>query len=109
MNRFIKQITTLMVALALSLPAFAITLQEAKQQGKVGEMPNGYLGIVVASGEVTELVKSVNNKRKKLYIQLAKKNKLTLKQVAQLAGEKALNKTKAGHYIKDANGQWVKK
>ncbi len=98
-----------MIALTMTFSAWAISLDQAKQQGLVGEMANGYLGVVVTSPDVTSLVKTVNAKRKNFYLDIARKNKLTMKQVTALAGEKAIAKTRSGHLIKLASGSWIKK
>jgi uncharacterized protein YdbL (DUF1318 family) len=113
MNKLIKQsikkISLLIIASTMAFSAWAVTLDQAKQQGLVGEMSNGYLGVVVASPEVNELVEMVNKKRKDIYLKLARKNKITMQQVTALAGEKSLAKTQSGHLIQNAQGQWVKK
>jgi len=108
-NKLITQISIMAVALTMTFSAWALTLNEAKQQGLVGEMPNGYLGAVISKPEVAKLVASVNEKRKTIYLKLARKNNLTMKQVTALAGEKSLSKTVSGHLIKNASGEWVKK
>jgi len=108
-SQLVKKISLVTVALTVTFSAWAITLDQAKQQGLVGEMPNGYLGVVISSTEVSHLVDSVNQKRKDIYVTLARKNKLSMKQVTALAGDKAINKTQSGHLIKDASGKWVKK
>jgi len=105
----IKLISLAFIASTFAFSAWAISLEQAKQQGLVGEMPNGYLGVVVASSEVNSLVGMVNKKRKDIYLNLARKNKITMQQVTKLAGEKSLAKTQTGHLIKNASGQWVKK
>ena len=87
----------------------ALNLQQAKQQGLVGETTTGYLAAVKSSSEVNALVKQVNDKRRDLYKQMASKNNIPLAQVEQLAGRKAIAKTAAGHYIKTSSGQWQKK
>ncbi len=109
MYKLIKKVSLAMVALSITFSAWAISLDQAKQQGLVGEMANGYLGIVVTSPEVTSLVESVNKKRKDVYLIIARKNKLTMAQVTALAGEKAIAKTSSGHLIKDTSGNWVNK
>lgn len=113
MNKFMKntmiKIGLTFIASILAFSAWAISLDQAKQQGLVGEMPNGYLGVVVTSSEITSLVELVNKKRKDIYLNLARKNKITMQQVTTLAGEKSLAKTQSGHLIKNASGQWVKK
>lgn len=107
--RLYKKLSLLAVVICMSFSAWAISLEQAKKQGLVGEMPNGYLGVVVASNDVNKLVETVNKKRKDIYINLARKNKITLQQVSQLAGDKSIAKTKAGHFIKDTSGKWIKK
>lgn len=105
----IKKLTTVLLVSSLAFSAWAISLDEAKQQGLVGEMQNGYLGVVIASDEAQSIVDSVNEKRKDIYLNLARKNKITMEQITALAGVKAIDKTQSGHFIKDATGQWVKK
>jgi hypothetical protein len=104
-----KKLSLLVVAICMSFSVSAISLDQAKQRGLVGEMPDGYLGVVVANNNVNTLVATVNKKRKDIYINLARKNKITLQQISQLAGDKSIAKTKAGHFIKNASGNWVKK
>jgi len=93
----------------MSFSVLALTLQDAKKQGLIGEMPDGYLGAIKNNAQVTNLISSVNKKRKELYISLARKNKITLTQVSSLAGKKAIQKTSQGNYIKNSKGHWVKK
>jgi len=109
MKTVMKKFTLAITILAITFSAWAVTLDQAKQQGLVGEMANGYLGVVKNNSDVQSLVASVNAKRKAIYLKLARQNKLTMEQVTALAGKKALAKTKAGNYIKNASGAWVKK
>ncbi|MBU2972344.1 YdbL family protein [Pseudoalteromonas sp. C2R02] len=109
MNKLIKYTSFLIIMLSMSFSALALTLQDAKKQGLVGEMPDGYLGAIKNNAQVASLVNSVNKKRKDLYISLARKNKITLGQISALAGEKAIQKTASGNFIKNAKGQWIKK
>lgn len=107
MNKF----TTLLagILLLIAQPAFAIDLQTAKSQGLVGESTNGYLEAVkTPSAEVKALIGEVNAKRKEKYLEIAARNNITLKDVEQLAGKKAIEKSEAGSYVKD-NGVWKKK
>ncbi len=108
-KRSIKRVSLALIASTIAFSAWATSLEQAKQQGLVGEMPNGYLGVVVASSNVNSLVDTVNKKRKEIYLNLARKNKITMQQVTKLAGEKSIAKTQSGHLIKNSNGQWVKK
>jgi hypothetical protein len=100
---------------AFAANAYAMTLQQAmgqignyKSQGLVGEQPNGYLGVVTNQNEASQLVQLINNARKEQYQKLANTNKIAIQEVETLAGKKALEKTKPGHYIQ-INSRWIKK
>ena len=104
----------LLAAVVLALLTFSVSaldLQQAKTAGLVGEQRNGYIGAVAAkpSPEVKALIKSVNAARRDRYQGIAAKNKLQLKQVEALAADKAIKKTRRGHFVQAANGKWVKK
>ena len=86
----------------------ALSLDEAKQKGLVGENDNGYLGLVVNDTDAKILVADINTKRKSVYIKLAAENGITLQQVEKLAAKKGYDKTLSGHYLL-VEGQWVKK
>jgi len=104
--------TLLLACMLLLVPmSFALTLQEAKNEGLVGEQRNGYVGLVMESAPagVMALARDVNNQRRELYQQIARQNNLTVEQVAALAFEKAVEATPAGQYLQDASGAWVKK
>ncbi|MDQ6989945.1 MAG: YdbL family protein [Mariprofundaceae bacterium] len=89
--------------------AHAITLQEAKSSGAVGERGNGYIGIVAQSSPAIQaLVKKVNQQRKSKYQNIAKSNNTTLKSIETLAGKKTLQKTPSGQFIQKS-GRWLKK
>ena len=102
----------LIVCLLLMIPmSFALTLQEAKNEGLVGELRNGYVGLVVESApaDVVAMVRDVNNQRRELYQQIAQQNSISVEQVAALAFEKAVEATPTGQYLQNASGAWVKK
>lgn len=101
--------------LALTLPVMAMNLQQAmsalgnaKEQGLVGEQPNGYLGVVSSNADAAEIVKLVNQARKEQYQKLAQDNGIALKDVEIMAGQKAIERTSRNHFIQ-ADGKWVKK
>ncbi|WP_211183685.1 YdbL family protein [Pseudoalteromonas arctica] len=101
-------IVTLLSAVCLSFSAWAISLDDAKDQGLVGEDSFGYLGLVVQNAEAKAVVDEINAKRKAQYLKLAKKNNLSLAQVEALAAAKTIEKTQSGHFV-EVNGEWVKK
>ena len=95
----------------LPLPAWGLTLEEAKTQGIVGEQPNGYLGVVRPSvaTEVQALVNDVNQKRRQMYEDIARRNATKLEAVEMLAGKTAIDNTRPGNFVRSPSGQWVKK
>jgi uncharacterized protein YdbL (DUF1318 family) len=66
----------ILVSFLFSSIAFAIGLDEAKQQRLVGEKDNGYLGLVVVQKDAQILVNDINAKRKAVYVKLAAKTVL---------------------------------
>ncbi len=95
--------------LLCAVPSWALTLDEAKAKGMVGEKPSGYLGAVSGGGEVQALVNDINQKRRQAYEEIARKNGTQLSAVETLAGEKAIQNTKPGLMIQSPSGQWMKK
>ncbi|MCB0336081.1 MAG: YdbL family protein, partial [Bdellovibrionales bacterium] len=105
-----KVLGTCCMALVLSSTAWALDLGTAKNQGLVGETPSGYLANVKgnASPEISQLVNSINQKRKQEYVRIAKKTGATVASVETLAGQKAINNEPAGHFVFDGKS-WRKK
>ncbi|PSV27121.1 YdbL family protein [Photobacterium sp. GB-56] len=97
--------------LLLSSVAHALTLQQAKQHGLIGEANNGYVASVqpTPSPSLRALINSVNNKRQQGYLHISKKNNLSLDDVTSMAQEKAVKKTLPGQYFQTKTGDWVKK
>lgn len=93
----------------LGAVAWAVSLDEAKAKGQVGERASGYLGAVMAGApEVQALVDEVNRKRRQAYEDIARRNGASLSSVETLAGEKAIQNTKPGHVVEGPGG-WTKK
>lgn len=99
----------IMLGTGLISPAYAITLDEARTQGLVGERPNGLVGAVSsnASGEISTLVQSINEARLNSFRQLATKDNAPLEAVRAIAGEKLTGKARqSGWYVMDSSGNW---
>lgn len=95
--------------LAGGQPLFALTLDEAKSKGLVGEKSDGYVGLVSpGSGEAQALANEVNQKRRQAYEEIARRNGTSMSAVETLAGEKAVANTKPGNFV-EGSGGWVKK
>jgi uncharacterized protein YdbL (DUF1318 family) len=92
-------------------PALAGALDEAKSAGLVGERIDGYLGVVDsgAPADVKRLVEQINAERKAKYAEIAKAQGAPVQAVAQIAGEKLVERAAPGEYVMDANGTWQQK
>lgn len=67
----IRLVTAALALVLFSAQAQALTLNEARQQGRVGETLNGYLEPLRQDKETLELVKQINAARSDSYQQLA--------------------------------------
>jgi len=107
-------IAALLALALLAVPsgfALADQLGDAKQAGKVGERPDGYLGVVEknAGAQVQALVEEINAKRREEYRAIAEKRGISVKAVATLAGKKWIEKTPPGQYVMTSSGKWIQK
>ena len=91
----------LMLALLLVPSAWALTLDEARQQGRVGETLSGYVAARQQDDETLALVKRIHDGRTQQY--------LTTSEVARIAGEKLVSRAGSGEYVRGINGQWLRK
>ena len=79
----------------------------AKAEGKVGEKPDGYLGIVGAPDPALQrLVDNINIKRKAVYAQKALENKATPEAYALTAGCQLIARTSPGEKYMAPDGSW---
>jgi uncharacterized protein YdbL (DUF1318 family) len=113
MNNTLKSLLSL-IALTASLlasSAWALSLDDAKSQGLVGERSNGYLGIVVnnPSGDVKTLVADINSKRKQAYQESASSAGVELQIIELRIGQRLQHKTSRGQYIPTEGGAWQRK
>lgn len=109
MNMKILRTSIFLLSFLAAAPAFAMGLAEAKSIGLVGETPQGYIAAVSTPDDATRnLISTVNEKRKARYKRIAQDNGTSLEAVELVAGEKAIRKTRPGHYILQG-GAWVKK
>lgn len=94
---------------SLVSPALALTLDEARAQGLVGERPDGLVGAVStnASSEVRTLVSQINAARLDSYRALARQDGAPLQAVQAIAGEKLLQIARQNRwYTMNASGGW---
>lgn len=113
--RLHRKLGAALVALCLSLPVMAMSLEQAmsalggaKAQGLVGEQTDGYLGVVSNSGQAADIAAQINAARRAEYQKVASQSGATLHDVEALAGKKAIERTPSGQYVQ-VNGRWVRK
>jgi uncharacterized protein len=99
----------LLLALLLVPSAWALTLDQARQQGRVGETLSGYIAARQQDSETLALVTRINEGRSQQYQRVAQQNNLTTGEVARIAGEKLVNRAGSGEYVQGINGQWLQK
>ena len=111
MKKYFNIATTFLLLVMWIPNIYAVSLQEAKEQGLVGEQRDGYVGMVVnrAPADVVALVQDINNQRRQRYQEIARQNSISIEQVGELAYERAIEATRAGHYIQNASGSWQRK
>lgn len=107
MNKFLMSLGLVSVLTAFS--AVALTLDEARHQGLVGETLSGYLAPRAQDADTLALVSRINAAREDNYRKLAQSNNVAPDDVARLAGQKLVQRVRGGEYVRGINGQWMKK
>lgn len=108
-----RKLMTMIVLLA-ALPATAApatqrnpAYQAAREQGQVGEQPDGYLGIVgTPTPALTALINDINIQRKKQYTLQAASGS-TIEQMAFVTGCNLILRTVPGEKYRTPDGRWV--
>lgn len=100
----------LMVLSSLSTAAWAQrdpAYAAARAAGEVGELPDGYLGVVGGgSAELRALVNAINIQRKAAYTQKAQATGATVEQLAFTSGCNLIAQTKPGEKYRAPDGGW---
>ena len=104
-----KRLTMLLAFSLISAGAQAITLSEARTEGRIGETLNGYIAPRSQDKETLALVERINKARRESYQQLAERNDTAVDDVARRAGQKLVARARAGEYVQEAQGNWLKK
>ena len=102
-QRFLAAFAMLGAILIVS-PAAALTLDQARAQGLVGEQPDGYVGIVQDGPGVRELVSTVNAERRAHYQGIAQQNGVPIQAVEQQAGQQLIERAGGGVYVLTPSG-----
>jgi len=95
--------------LLAAIPAMALTLDQARSSGAVGEKLDGYVGVVKASPDASSVAADVNAKRKAEYEKISKQNGQPVSVVGKVAAEQIINGLPKGSYYQSPNGSWTQK
>ena len=106
-TRFLALI--LPVFFLIALPAYALDLDSARDQGLVGEKLDGYVGVVKDGPGVAALVSEINAKRRVEYQKISAKNGKPVDVVGKIAAETIIGRLKPGNYYQGPDGSWKKK
>lgn len=84
-------------------PAYAA----ARAAGQVGELPDGYIGMVgAATKDLSALVAKINIQRKAVYTQKSAASGSTVEEMAFTTGCNLILKTAPGEKYRDPSGAW---
>jgi uncharacterized protein len=106
------RLAAILITLGLSaLPVAAQSLDAAKAAGQIGERIDGYVGVVDANapGDIRKLVDQVNAGREAKYAEIAAERGTSVQAVAQIAGQKLIERAPKGEYVMGADGRWRQK
>ena len=104
-----KRLALILLALGMNAQAAALTLNDARAQGRVGETLSGYIAPIQQDAETLALVNRINAARAENYQKLADSNNLPVDEVAKMAGQKLVARAQPGEYVKGINGKWLRK
>jgi uncharacterized protein YdbL (DUF1318 family) len=103
-----KRLALILLALGMNVQAAALTLNDARAQGRVGK-PSAAILPRFNRMETLALVNRINAARTENYQKLADSNNLPVDEVAKMAGQKLVARAQPGEYVKGINGKWLKK
>ncbi|EPJ44960.1 MAG: hypothetical protein OFPII_31040 [Osedax symbiont Rs1] len=111
MKKIISLFTTALILLSFSSVSFAISMEQAKSQGLIGETSHGYLAPVKAnpSATITTLIKSINQQRRSAFAAKASKAGVSVNVMSKRVAQRLFEKAAKGSYLKNSAGQWYKK
>lgn len=103
MRQFFRLLPALLL---LAIPAWALDLQTARNQGLVGELNDGYVKALQANPDLQALAADVNAKRQAEYRKISAANGQPIEVVAKLAAGQIVKNLGKGAKYQDSAGQW---
>ncbi len=95
--------------IAIAVPAMALSLNEARSKGQVGEKLDGYVQALSSGSDVNKLVAEVNARRKAEYERISKENGQPASVVGKLAAGQIINGLPKGSKYQSSDGSWKTK
>lgn len=94
----------------MTLQQAMAALSGAKAEGLIGETETGYLDVVNNGDNARsqQIVKLINDARRNEYARIASQNNIAVAEVEALAGQRAIERTPPGQYVK-INDRWLRK
>jgi uncharacterized protein YdbL (DUF1318 family) len=91
--------------------AHAQDLAQAKRDGWLGERIDGLVGVVRADTpqNIRALADDINRRRRAEYARIAEREGISVQAVAQLAGERLIDRADPGDWVLGADGNWRQK
>lgn len=114
-NRFSNVLATLVLALGVLLlaghaDAQSRLLDAPRAAGMVGERDDGYAVVRGnATPEITALVNQVNNQRRALYAERAKKDGVPVEAIGKIYAAEIMKAAPAGTWFLDSSGKWAQR
>jgi uncharacterized protein YdbL (DUF1318 family) len=106
-----KGLFAALIALVMitAVPAMAMSLDQARSAGLVGEKLDGYVGVVKASPDASAVAADINAKRKAEYERISKQNGQPATIVGKIASEQIIKGLPSGALYQSPSGSWVTK
>lgn len=91
--------------------ARAQDLASAKRDGWLGERIDGLVGVVKADTpqSIRALADDINRRRREEYARIAEREGVAVEAVAQLAGERLIDRAGSDEWVLGADGNWRQK
>ena len=102
--RFMSIIIALSVL--MTVPAFALTLHQARDAGILGEKNDGYVAVLKKTPEAEALAQDINKKRTQEYERISKQNGQPIEIISVRAAKQIAKGINAGNRYQDAKGDW---
>jgi len=94
---------------ALAPPADAASLNELRQRGVLAERYDGYVVVRRNAGGAAETAAQINAKRRNLYTQRAKQQRVSVGNVGRVYARQIRAKAPPGTWFLDQDNRWVRK